>query len=630
MTAGRESTTERERPTEAVTSAPDTTGSEREPRQRLRWLANSGTIAILVWLVATPVAFFLPAYFRYNPFSYVGFAVPLTAALCLAVVLFLVGLRWTGELAAGAAGGLAAAWVALMLRSALYGTPFGFGGVAGDMMRMSAAVEHYTVTAKPSDTIPGLVSEYPPLYAWLIGRAAALLDTQAWRLLADAEVLTTSAALLVAFLLWRRHVGPWVALAISGLAFVTWADPRKAFEVITLSIFVPWALETFGRPSRARMHWLVSGLLAGFMVVVYQAWVIYSVFAIVALMVVTFRAETDRKAYVRRLALVVAVAFAVSCWYVVPYAWAMLTQNGELVSDLFVSAGVNDNLFPFLEFTPLGALQLAGLVGLLFFYRSTWWAKPLLFLVLGVYAYRLISMVRFVFTEHTFFLHYTTRLYTVLLAISGVLTLAHAGPIVLRRLRLTAPRAAGAAVLAASLAWAGSYYTDEWMPKTNGELYTGARYAWDAHTEPLPNGRYPQFAPAENRKTWFPIDPIRKAVAEAKGSDARPVTLTVDERLYSFLPWPQYVALRVEGAASLSRWTERRAVVDRLAATTDPDAFAAASADTEFGPIDAFVLRERSNGWQWDTLRFQPEQFSTDHWTIVDDLPEDIVLAIRK
>jgi hypothetical protein len=601
------------------------------PRQRLLgWLSNSGTIAVLVWLVATPVAFFAPSYFRYNPFSYVGYAVPLTAALILAGVLFVIGLRWRGELVAGAAGGLAAAWVVLLLRTSLYGTPFGFGGVAGDMMRMSAIVTHYTTTVKPSDPIPGLVSEYPPLYAWLIGRGAVLLDAQAWRLLADAEVLTTSAAVLVAFLLWRRHVGPWVALAISALAFVTWADPRKAFEVITLSIFVPWVLETFGKPPRARMHWLLSGLLGGLMVVVYQAWILYSAFAIVALIVVTFRAETDRKAYIRRLILVALVAFAVSAWYVIPYAWAMLTQNGELVSDLFVSAGINENLFPFLELTPLGLLQLAGLAGLLFFYRSTWWAKPILFLVLGVYAYRVINMVRFVFTEHTFFLHYTVRLYTVLLAIAGVLTVAHAVPIILRRLRLIAPRAAGAAALAVALAWSASYYTEEWMPKENAELYTGQRYAWDAHNEPLPNGKYSAFAPTDNRRRWFPIDPIKKAVADARGPDARLVTLTVDERLFSYLPWPAYVAIPVEGAGSLSRWPERRAEVTRLSETTDPDAFAAASANTKFGPIDVFVLRKRANGWQWDNLRFQREQFSTAHWTVVDDLPEDVVVCVRK
>jgi hypothetical protein len=434
---------------------------------------------------------------------------------------------------------------------------------------------------------------------------------------------------LVAYLLWRRHVGSWVALAVSGLAFVTFADPRKSFEVITLAIFVPWALETFGRPPRARMHWLVSGLLAGFMVVVYQAWILYSVFAIIALMVITYRAEEDRRGYVRRLALVVGVAFAVSCWYVVPYVWAMLTQKGELVSDLYVAAGVNGRLFPFLEFTPLGMLQLVGLVGLFWFYRSVWWARPVLFLVVGVYAYRLIAQIRFVLTEHTLFLHYTARLYTVLLTIAGVLTVVHAVPILLRRLRLTAPRVAGAVVLSIALAWAASEYTADWMPQEGAASFSGPYYAALAHQEPLPDGSYPKWAPQEARRDWFPITPIEEAVEDVRGPGARPVTLSADERLFSILPYGQYVALSVEGAGSLSRWTERRAEVDRLVGTADPEAFAAASADTEFGPIDAFVLREQPDGWQFGTVRFQPGQFSTARWAIVD-LPNNYVIAVRR
>lgn len=600
------------------------------PGRRLAWLTNSGTVAVLTWLVVTPVASFIPSVLRHNPFSVVGAAVPLTVAACLSAVLFLVTRRWSGEIVAGAAAGLAAGWVVLMLRSALYGTPLGFSGVAGDAMRTSASVMHYTTTATPSDTIPGLVSEYPPFFTWTVGRTAALLGVEGWRLLADAEVLTTSAALLVAFLLWRRHVNSWVALAISGLTFVTWSDPRKAYEVITLAIVVPWVLETFGRPPRARMHWLVSGLLGGLMVVTYQAWVTYAALAILAIIVVTFRSETDRRAYVRRLVLVFAVAVVTSSWYVIPFAWAMLTQNGELVSDLYVTEGVNQNLFPFLDTTPLGVLQLVGLIGLVWFYRSVWWARPLLFLVVGVYVYRLISMVRFVLTKHSFFLHYTSRFYTVLLTIAGVLVLAHVGPLILRRARLTAPRAAAASVLALTMAWAGAQYTVKWMPQRDAEMFTGPRYAAGAHIDPLPDGSYSRYAPQDERRTWFPVGPIEQAVEKVKGPNPRLVTLTYDERLFAFVPWPGYVSIPIEGAGSLSRWHERRAEVTRLSQTTEPEAFAKASAATRFGPIDIFVLKSTPEGLAWDNLRFNRGQFAPEHWTVIDDLPENAVVAVRK
>ena len=74
-----------------------------------------------------------------------------------------------------------------------------------------------------------------------------------------------------------------VALTISALVLVTWFDPRKAYEVLTLVIFVPWVLDVFGRPPRPRLHWLPAGVLGGFIVVTYQAWVVYAAFGLLAL-----------------------------------------------------------------------------------------------------------------------------------------------------------------------------------------------------------------------------------------------------------------------------------------------------------------------------------------------------------
>ena len=50
--------------------------------------------------------------------------------------------------------------------------------------------ERYSTTAASADAwIPGLPGESPPLYPWLIGRTAAVLHTEAWRLLGPAEAL---------------------------------------------------------------------------------------------------------------------------------------------------------------------------------------------------------------------------------------------------------------------------------------------------------------------------------------------------------------------------------------------------------------------------------------------------------
>ncbi|MEV1287833.1 arabinofuranosyltransferase [Micromonospora sp. NPDC049679] len=581
-------------------------------------------MAVVVWLLATPVGFVLPGLVGRDPFSPGGPVLPLLAAVALTGAVLLAALRWRVQALAGAAAGLAAAWLALMLRTALHGTPFGFGGLAGDMMRMAASVTRYSVTATTSDTtILGLPSEYPPLYAWSIGRASALLDIPAWRLLADAEVLTMSAALIAAFVLWSRQFNAWVAFAVSSLSLAAWSDPRKAFEVLALAVFVPWALETFARPTGRRLHWLPAGLLGGFLVVTYQAWMVYAAFAIITLMVLTWRAEPNRGAYLRHLGLVVLVSFIASSWYVVPYLWSSFGEGGEMVSDLYISDSYTSGMLPFFEINPLGILEFVGLVGLVWLWRSTWWARPLLLIALSAFVYRMLAMARFLLSGHTMFGHYTVRLYEVVLAIAGVLVVAHVAPIVLRRMRLTPPRAVGAAALAVVLAWAGVSFTKGWMPD-------GSAYSVSAHAEPLPGGGYPPYAPRTGKRTWFPVEPVRREVEKITGPDPQLVTLAVDERLFSYLPWPGYISNDRTAGSTMSRWDERMSELRRLTRTTDPAAFAAESATTKFGGIDIFVLRRKPDGWAWNDLRFAPAQFDKAHWTVIDGLPQDVVVAVRK
>lgn len=601
-----------------------------------RWADGSGAVAVVTWLVTAPLAFFLPGLIDRDPLATGAAAVPMAAAFCLVIAGFAVAVRgserrsgvgrWLGAVA-GVAAGLAATWTALTLRAALVGTPFGFGGLVGDMGRTTASATHYTATLASSDTlVPSLPSEYPPFYPWLIGRTAVLLDQPAWRLVADFEVVFMSASVLAGFLLWRRLVGDWPALAISVLTMVTWSDPRKAYEVLTLVIFVPWALEVFARPPRGRLHWLPAGLLGGLIAMTYQAWVVFAAAGLGAIALLTWRGLADRaerRAYLRRLGLVALFATLVSAWYVGPFLWGTLTRDNQNLSDLYASTSVNEGLFPFLQVTPLGLLQLVGLVGLVWLWRTAWWASPLLLLVGGVYAYRLLAMLRFAATGHTSFLHYTPRLYTVLLTIAGVLVVLHAAPRVVQRWGVRVPRLVVPAALAVVLAWTATTFTMTWMPEA------GNRYAVAAHTEPLPGGAYPRHAPSEGRRGWFPVAPIEEVVEQVLGPDPRRVTLSTDDRIFSYLPWPGYLDSDRTASNSLVRWDDRYAEVRRLAATPDPVSFAAASANTRFGPIDVFILRATADGWHWRDVKFLPTQFTPDRWTVIGGLPAGTIVAIR-
>ena len=129
-------------------------------------------------------------------------------------------------------------------------------------------------------------------------------------------------------------------------------------------VFVPWAVATFGEPPRGRLHWLQAGLIGGLSIVLNWAFIIYGALGILALAVLTWRASPDRARYVRHVALTVVVALVVASWYLVPYAGWGLLHGSSQVDDLFQGGGIQDSPLLFLSPTPLGVLELIGVIGL--------------------------------------------------------------------------------------------------------------------------------------------------------------------------------------------------------------------------------------------------------------------------
>ncbi|MGH3266840.1 MAG: hypothetical protein ACRDNS_33225, partial [Trebonia sp.] len=131
---------------------------------------HPGVTALLVWLLALPIAILLPAPVDESPLTLQGDALPVVAGDALVGAGLLAARR--GHTSAGVVAGLFAAWMVLGMRTALHGSPFGF--IDGDTVRLSAIAERYTTTWRSADGIVSAVpSEYPPLYPWLIGRGLA-------------------------------------------------------------------------------------------------------------------------------------------------------------------------------------------------------------------------------------------------------------------------------------------------------------------------------------------------------------------------------------------------------------------------------------------------------------------------
>ena len=99
-------------------------------------------------------------------------------------------------------------------------------------------------------------SNYPPLFPWLVGRTSALINVPAWRLLGPAEAITLSFTVVAGYLLWRRLLPGPLALAVTLPVLLCYSLPEKAYEILALAVFVPWAMATFGEPPRGRLHWL--------------------------------------------------------------------------------------------------------------------------------------------------------------------------------------------------------------------------------------------------------------------------------------------------------------------------------------------------------------------------------------
>ena len=626
--------------TEIASNAPveERTGSAPASDRRHRPWSSPSVAAIIAYVLGTGVALVLPAAVGFSGYDLRAWTLALAYgfACLLVVAATAIWRRRASDALAGVTAGLFGSWITMILGSALRGTPFGFYGLVGDAGRVTAMATRYSVTWHSADAIiPGLPSEYPPLFAWVVGRTSVLLDFPAWRLVGKFEIVVTGLAVLAGFLLWQRLVPAWPAVLTTVFSLLIYGYPGKAYEVIALIVFVPWALATFGRPPRGRLPWYVGGAIGGLLIMTYYGWIVFGGLGLLAIVVATARSEPDRRRYLLHVGRTILTAAVVASPFLVPLGYAKLTTGGATVADLYGDGGFLSTMFPFFEPTVLGLVQLVGLVGLVVRLRSSWWAPPLLLLVVGEYLYRCLGTLSFLVSQHTLLAQYAQTMVLTTLAIAGVLTVVETAPNLLRRLAATDYRRLVAVAVTLVLAWAGYSYTHDWMPASGG-----AFSSWTAHAfaEPLPDGTYVASAGGRDQTPWFPVDPIKDDVTRVLGPNPRAVTLSVDERLFSYLPWPGYTWDDLGG--SLAHSFERVAQVRTLAGIRDPAAFADASRHTAYGPIDIFVLKISDGGWVWVShmgynhldavITFQPAQFDRATWFVDDQLPGGYVVAVRR
>ncbi|MBE1488670.1 arabinofuranosyltransferase [Plantactinospora soyae] len=613
-------------------------------RARAAMPTGASLWATLTWAVGFPLAVLLVKLLDGNPLTGRGSVGPVAIGIIGGVVLLVLVVRRYSDAILGLAAGGYAAWCGLTLVASYHGTPFGDSGLRGDSARLATMATRFSTTWQPVDGIvPSVPAEYPPLFPWLLGRLSTIIDRPAWSLIGYGEAALISAAVLFAFLLWRGIVPTPVALALAVLPPWVFAQPRKSYEIITIAVFVPWVLRTFTNRSRSEggLHWLSAGIIGGLLVQTYQGYLLFGVLGILAIMAFTWHGAADRMAYLRHVIGAGLTAFVVASWYLVPYLYGTLVLGGSRVNDYFISPAIVEDPLgvwfltgPFVN--PLYMIELVGLLGLVWYWKTRWWARPMLLLVAGVYVYRWALVLIFVSNGHTLYLHYTTRLIGLVFASAGILTVIAAVPALARRVTTRSLRGVGVLSTAALLVVAAMAGLGTWMPWPRGindvsrpvDSYS-PNLATYTHAEPLPNGKRAKYAPKGVTVAWFPAEPIREVVEGTLGEGARPSTLAYDERMFAYYPWKGYVAVERLASNTFSHWDERHAELVRIAGIKDPAEFARASADTEYGGIDVFVLRRRGAGWMWGDVVFDAAQFSPTYWRVADDLPSNTAVAVR-
>jgi len=628
-------------------SAAESAGEDTGVGGRLRNV-NPSLAALVIWVACLPVAFFAASLGTADPFLLKVAMIPVVVLVAGVAVLGVASRWWPADLASGIGAGLFAGWTAYTLRLALHGTPFGFDGMGGDAGRMAAMANRYASTWHSADGIvPSVPSHYPPLFPWLVGRTSALVHVPAWRLLGPAEAITLSFAVVAGYLLWRRLLSGPLALAVTLPVLLCFSLPEKAYEILALTIFIPWAVATFGDPPRGRLHWLPAGLIGGLGVVLNWAFTIYGALGILVLAVLTWRASPDRARFVRHVVLTVLVALVVASWYLVPYlGWGFLHGSSQ-VDDLFQGGGIPDSPLLFLSPTPLGVLELIGVIGLLWWRGRVWWGTPLLLLTASAYAYWLLGLAYFSLSGHTLLLQDTPRMIGPILAAAGVLTIAQAAPAIVRRFsNRTIPAGLPTLALCLLITWTAFTAWQGWMPGAPTEpsgryqpaVSTKSNETTSAFSTALPGGSYSPAAPARIHNPWFPTGPIEKDVTSVLGASAAPVTLSPSEQLFAYVNWPGFIGVSMGAAGTNTDWPARYAALQQLSRVTDPAAFAAASARTAFGPVDVFILRRTGPArWTWPpidapypAITFTPAQFSPHAFTVFTNLPGNYVLAVRQ
>lgn len=528
--------------------------------------------------------------------------------------------------------GAAASLLTVPLTFGLLGTDQPMGTIlGGDNAFRTEYVTRFASSWKLQDYMfNGEQPFYPPAWFWVVGRWAAAVDADPWRMLAPATTVTQALSLVAAFALWRLTTRPSTALAAAIASSVmisqlssdpgpAWYSPYSAFVAVVL---VPWFVAAHAYVSGPRATRGRMAVLIGMGAVLALTYYLLFVIAMVALAVLVSPSVVQRTPAWRRLLLLTTGVAVLTAVFWVPFAADLLSgtaTQGTYVHPEFldVDTGLDAG-------TATALITVTAAVLLLLTFRAPA-SRALISLGVSAILYQVLSAFLLVVAHQQLQPQRAAMLLWATMAAAlpvawEVITRADE-PLWDGALLAGMGKRVRAVVAALVLLPMLSVASDFAAPMFSGDLVRMAHPGFD-HAGP---------------------DAIHRSITDVAGVPAQDLVVAsadfgvlVVHPFWGFVPW------NVHYAHPRARMTERVQFLRKAAACPDATCFDQAMAASPFGPIDAFVLWRDPKGplslWtqlpgfpepEPVTIAFNPDLFAPDRWTSRDVAGYAVYVAVR-
>ncbi|MGV0849411.1 galactan 5-O-arabinofuranosyltransferase [Mycolicibacterium phlei] len=467
-------------------------------------------------------------------------------------------------------------------------------GVSVDQQFRTEYLTRFADSAELRDmTYFGLPPFYPPGWFWIGGRLAALTGTPAWEMFKPWAIVSITAAIVAAFVLWAAMIRFEYALVVTtattaaALSYSP-AEPYAAIICVLLApVFVlAWSGLKAGGRDEGHQHrgWgavVGTGLFLGVAALFYTLLFAYAAFTL-AIMGFLLAAARRSVNPLLRLAVIAAIsgALALIGWgpYLLAAARGEPAETGT--AQHYLPRDGAQLEFPMLHPTLLGALCMLGTLWLVWRATTSTRAGALAVGVVAVYAWSLLSMLTTLAgtTLLSFRLNPTL---TVLLTAAGAFGFLEVSRAVAARVRPENSRRVVA--VAATLGAVGALTYSQDIPDVlRSDIVV-------AYTDTDGNGQRADRRPPGAERFYREID---ARILEITGRPRdETVVLTADYSFLSFYPYWGFQGLTSHYANPLAQFEKRAEAIESWAMLTDADRFIEALDNLPWEPPTVFLMR---------------------------------------